>query len=484
MSAHSNGAPKPIRIGISACLLGQEVRFDGGHKRDAFLTDTLGPQVEWVPVCPEVEIGLGVPREPLQLVRAADNAIRMITTSTGVDHTETMSRWASTRLEELAREDLCGYVLKKDSPSCGMEYVKTYSSSGTAERNGRGLFAAALMRRFPSLPVEDEGRLADPSIREGFIDRVFAYARQKGHIPGALRDDERRRPERRQHLSVPVTFVGRAGRGTADATHDLAAVEEPLEVRLHGKPFAVIMRTPGEDRALAAGFLLSEGVVRTADDIGAVEHCRHPQRPDGHNVVDVYLLGDARASLDAMLADRRKVLTNSSCGLCGRLTIDSLKTRASALPVTWTMTNSVAAGLPDRLRERQRVFDGTGGLHAAGLFTPDGTCAASAEDVGRHNAVDKVIGSMVLEDRLPLGGHALAVSGRTSFEIIQKAWLAGIGLVCAVSAPSSLAIDLAAEAGITLLGFVREGGFNVYSHPARLPEVWSALPTHAPSQPE
>ena len=215
MPSNPPHAPKPIRIGISACLLGQEVRFDGGHKRDAFLADTLGPQVEWVPVCPEVEIGLGVPREPLRLVRAADNTIRMITTSTGVDHTETMGRWASTRLEELAREDLCGYVLKKDSPSCGMEYVKAYDSSGTAERNGRGLFAAALMRRFPSLPVEDEGRLADPSIREGFIERVFAYARERGHTPRVLQDDERRRPERGQFLSVPVTFVGRAGRGTA-----------------------------------------------------------------------------------------------------------------------------------------------------------------------------------------------------------------------------------------------------------------------------
>jgi FdhD protein len=283
--------------------------------------------------------------------------------------------------------------------------------------------------------------------------------------------DGRRGPESRPYRSVPVTFVGRASRGRDGATHDLAAVEEPLEVRLHGKPFAVIMRTPGEDRALAAGFLLSEGVVRTADDIGAVEHCRHPERPDGHNVVDVYLLGEARVALDSMLADRRKVLTNSSCGLCGRLTIDSLKTRATALPVTWTMTTNVAAGLPDRLRERQRVFDGTGGLHAAGLFTTDGVCEASAEDVGRHNAVDKVIGSMVLEDRLPIAAHALAVSGRTSFEIVQKAWLAGIGLVCAVSAPSSLAIDLAEEAGITLLGFARDGGFNVYAHPARLPEV-------------
>ena len=245
------------------------------------------------------------------------------------------------------------------------------------------------------------------------------------------------------------------------------------------------MRTPGEDRALAAGFLLSEGVVRERG-----RHRRSRTLSASRSVLTVTTSSTSTCSakperaLDAILADRRKVLTNSSCGLCGRLTIDSLKTRASALPVTWTMTSDVAAGLPDRLRERQRVFDGTGGLHAAGLFTPDGVCEASAEDVGRHNAVDKVIGSMLLEDRLPIAAHALAVSGRTSFEIVQKAWLAGIGLVCAVSAPSSLAIDLAVEAGITLLGFVREGGFNVYSHPARLPEVWSALPSHSPSQPE
>ena len=289
--------------------------------------------------------------------------------------------------------------------------------------------------------------------------------------PGARPSSERPRVERAPFRSVPVTFVGRAGRGVDGATHDLAAVEEPLEVRLHGQPFAVIMRTPGDDRALAAGFLLSEGVLRTADDIGAVEHCRHPGRPEGHNVVDVYLLGDARASLDSMLAHRRKVLTNSSCGLCGRLTIDSLKTRASALPVPWAMTAQVAARLPDGLRERQRVFDGTGGLHAAGLFTPNGACEGFAEDVGRHNAVDKVVGAMLLDDRLPLAGHALAVSGRTSFEILQKAWLAGIGLVCAVSAPSSLAIELADDAGITLLGFARDGGFNVYTHPARISDL-------------
>ena len=267
---------------------------------------------------------------------------------------------------------------------------------------------------------------------------------------------------------MPVTVVGRPERGAEGPARDLAAVEEPLEVRLHGRPFAVIMRTPGEDRALAAGFLWSEGVIRASADLGAVEHCRHPDRPDGHNVVDVYLLGESRASLESILADRRNVVANSSCGLCGRVTIDSLKTRATQVPVTWTMTPAIAAGLPDRLRESQQVFADTGGLHAAGLFTSDGASVVSAEDVGRHNAVDKVVGEMVLDDRLPLASYALAVSGRTSFEIVQKAWLAGIGLVCAVSAPSTLAIDLAQEAGITLLGFAREGGFNVYSHEERL----------------
>ena len=158
--------PEPIRIGISSCLLGQEVRFDGGHKRDQFLVDTLGRQVEWVPVCPEVEMGLGTPRETLRLVRAQGrhDSFRMVTTRTGIDHTDGMNRWAARRLDELARDepDLCGYVLKKDSPSCGMERVKTYGEAGMPERNGRGLFASALLRRFPTLPVEEEGRLNDP----------------------------------------------------------------------------------------------------------------------------------------------------------------------------------------------------------------------------------------------------------------------------------------------------------------------------------
>lgn len=166
-----------IRIGISACLLGQEVRFDGGHKRDRFLTDVLGPHVEWVPVCPEVEMGLGTPRETLRLEREGTR-LRMITTRTGVDHTEGMQAWAARRLDEMARQDLTGYVLKKDSPSCGMERVKVYAAGGgMAARDGRGVFAEALLARFPLLPVEEEGRLGDPRLRESFIERVFAFRR-------------------------------------------------------------------------------------------------------------------------------------------------------------------------------------------------------------------------------------------------------------------------------------------------------------------
>lgn len=278
------------------------------------------------------------------------------------------------------------------------------------------------------------------------------------------------RPERAAFKQVPVIYVDRAARGDA-GTSDVAAVEEPLEVRLHGKPFAVIMRTPGEDRALAAGFLFSEGVVRDSSAIGAVEHCRHPDQKKAHNVVDVYLLGDAKGSLDRLLEERRQVLTNSSCGLCGRVSIDTIAMRAARLDVHWTIDKGIAAGLPASLRERQAVFEGTGGLHAAGLFTTSGDCVVSAEDVGRHNAVDKLVGQMLLDDKLPLGDLMLAVSGRVSYEIVQKAWLAGIGLICAVSAPSTLAIDLAEEAGITLLGFARDNGFNVYTHASRIRDV-------------
>ena len=168
-----------IRIGISSCLLGQEVRFDGGHKRDAFLTGTFGRFVDWVPVCPEVESGFGTPRESMRLVNVGTN-VRLLTVRTAVDLTDQLVRYSERRVDELASEELCGYVLKKDSPSCGMERVKIYGAQGPAMKTGRGIFAARLMERYPNLPVEEEGRLSDPELRENFVERVFAYWRLRG----------------------------------------------------------------------------------------------------------------------------------------------------------------------------------------------------------------------------------------------------------------------------------------------------------------
>jgi uncharacterized protein YbgA (DUF1722 family)/uncharacterized protein YbbK (DUF523 family) len=170
------GTSEPIRLGISACLLGDSVRFDGGHKRDPFLVDLLGTFVEWVRMCPEVELGLGTPREALRLVRRGDD-IRMVNTRSGRDISDAMRAWARARAEALDGERLAGFVLKKDSPSCGMERVKLYVEGGMAERKGRGLFAEAVMQRYPRLPVEEEGRLSDSRLRENFVERVFAYVR-------------------------------------------------------------------------------------------------------------------------------------------------------------------------------------------------------------------------------------------------------------------------------------------------------------------
>lgn len=265
----------------------------------------------------------------------------------------------------------------------------------------------------------------------------------------------------------PVRVV-RVAEGAAIARTDIAATEEPLEIRLHDTPLAVVMRTPGHDRELAAGFLLAEGVITTVDDLGAIEHCRHPDHTEAHNVVNVFLLGNARQQLDRTLAQRRNVTATSSCGICGRVTIESLTTRAQPLVAKSTIRSDVVHRLPEALRARQSLFDRTGGLHGAALFTIAGECVTAAEDVGRHNAVDKVLGRMLLDERLPITGHVLVVSGRVSFEIVQKAWLAGVEIICAVSAPTSLAVELAQEAGITLIGFARDRAFNIYSLPNRV----------------
>jgi FdhD protein len=316
-----------------------------------------------------------------------------------------------------------------------------------------GLFAAALREGLPDLPVEDELRLADPEVREAFLQRAMAY-------------------DRRERTLTPARLVPviRVAAGAVTHATDAAAAEEPLDVRLHGRSFAVIMRTPGEDRALAAGFLLSERIIRSADDIGAIEHCRHPDQRKAHHVVDVFLCGDAAARVPAMLENRRQVIANSSCGVCGRATIDELCADIPPLAATWSVDVGVIRQLPDRLRARQSTFDETGGLHGAAVFDADGALLASAEDVGRHNAVDKSIGALLLNEGAGTPG-ILMVSGRVSFEIVQKAWLAGIPVVAAISAPTSLAIELAQEAGITLLGFVRDQSFNIYTHGARIAGV-------------
>ena len=262
--------------------------------------------------------------------------------------------------------------------------------------------------------------------------------------------------------SVEVTRIARGGRAQVS---DRAATEEPMEIRINGEAFAVIMRTPGRDHDLTAGFLLSEQLVRSADDLGVIRHCTDPKTPDLRNIIDVSLVGEQVAD---RLRQRRHIVTSSSCGLCGRVTLESLRVDAPSIESDWTIGADVIAALPLRLREAQRTFDETGGVHAAGLFDAQGRLAEVAEDVGRHNAVDKVVGRMLLREAIPLASHVLFVSGRASFEIVQKAFLAGVPVVAAVSAPSSLAVELAHDVGITLLGFVRDSSCNIYTHPHRI----------------
>ena len=247
---------------------------------------------------------------------------------------------------------------------------------------------------------------------------------------------------------------------------DLAA-EEPLEIRIRRAPLAVTMRTPGQDIDLAMGFLLTEGVIGSAGDVVTAQLCAGTDTPNTYNVVDV-VLGD---DVPPPVTDpTRNFYTTSSCGVCGKASIDAVRTR-SRFDITAdgvSVTARTLASLPDKLRAVQQTFDRTGGLHAAGLFTAGGDLVVMREDVGRHNAVDKVIGWAVREGRLPLTGHVLLVSGRASFELTQKAWMAGIPLLAAVSAPSTLAAELADEAGMTLVGFLRGPSMNVYSGAQRI----------------
>jgi FdhD protein len=250
---------------------------------------------------------------------------------------------------------------------------------------------------------------------------------------------------------------------------DTLVVEEPLEVRVGGRSLVVTMRTPGDDMDLAAGFLVSEGVVSAQGHVRAMRYCAGAtdEGINTYNLLDVDL-DPSVPPPDPSL--ERSFYTTSSCGLCGKASLDAVRTQTSydVSGDLVTVTPALLSALPDRLREAQKVFDRTGGLHAAGLFSDAGELLVLREDVGRHNAVDKVVGWALREGLLPLTGTVLMVSGRASFELVQKAWMAGIPCLAAVSAPSSLAVDLAAEAGMTLVGFLRGTSMNVYAGQQRV----------------
>jgi FdhD protein len=250
---------------------------------------------------------------------------------------------------------------------------------------------------------------------------------------------------------------------------DTVAVEEPLEIRVGGRSVTVTMRTPGDDFDLTLGNLLTEGVVAKADDVAQLMHCLDEDESGSptYNVVDVTVAAGVLPDLDRTA---RSGYQSSACGVCGKTSVDAITATSpyavSADPVR--LDPSVLVSLPDRLRERQKVFDRTGGLHAAGVFTAQGEALAVREDVGRHNAVDKVVGWAGREGLLPLSGHVLVVSGRASFELVQKAVMAGVPALVAVSAPSSLAVRLATESGLTLVGFARPPRLTVYAGELRL----------------
>ena len=253
---------------------------------------------------------------------------------------------------------------------------------------------------------------------------------------------------------------------TRTAGESAVVTEEPLEIRIDGRPLAVVMRTPGDDLELAAGFLRAEGIVRDGDDIALIRHCRDEDGAETANVINVELTEFRRNAADARLAARhaeRATVTSTSCGVCGKRTIEALTTEAPPFDAESAPKTTVVAALPPQLREAQSTFDATGGLHAAGLFDATGRRIIAREDVGRHNAVDKVVGALTLMEHPVPDGGILMVSGRTSFEIVQKALVARIPIIAAVSAPTTLAIELAAASRMTLIGFVRAGSFTVYT---------------------
>ncbi|MCU0398769.1 MAG: formate dehydrogenase accessory sulfurtransferase FdhD [Cyclobacteriaceae bacterium] len=262
-----------------------------------------------------------------------------------------------------------------------------------------------------------------------------------------------------------------------DQKQDLVAVEEPLEIRIgygatnyrQQKSLAVTMRTPGNDIELTLGFLVTEGIIESFDQVESIKHCNDVGRTEEkENIFRVELKPDVVFDFQKL---QRNFYTTSSCGVCGKSSIDAITAKCRELSSDWRLNSELIYSLPEKLRKAQRVFEHTGGLHACGLFSRTGELVLLREDVGRHNALDKVIGAMLLKSFLPLNDFIVMVSGRASFELVQKAALAGIPIMAAVGAPSSLAVSLANDCGMTLIGFLREERFNVYAHAQRLKSI-------------
>jgi FdhD protein len=270
---------------------------------------------------------------------------------------------------------------------------------------------------------------------------------------------------------ITQRVVSRVNNGCpARSIQDDIAIEEPLEIRVAGDPVAVTMRSPGNDSRLAVGFLFSEGIIASIEDIGRVYHCGRPGTEAYGNAIDVLPAPGHSLDIERVSASRRGTLTTSACGVCGRLGIADLVERCSVLPPGPKISAKLLSDTIENMTRIQPTFTHTGGVHAAAAFGLDGCALVCSEDVGRHNAVDKTVGALLF-DRLvgaSRGAVVLAVSGRSSFEIVQKAAVARIPIVASVSAASSLAVDLATDVGITLAGFVRRKGFNLYAHPERI----------------
>jgi FdhD protein len=287
---------------------------------------------------------------------------------------------------------------------------------------------------------------------------AFASARTNQKAVSSLRSATAVQDGKEDGAATQVEVLKAGLNTTPKSERDSLAVEEPLEIRVRGRSVAVTMRTPGHDRELAAGFLLTEGIIRDRRDVAEILHCRAAAAPD--NTLNVFLAPSLSVDFAQLT---RHVFATSSCGLCGKASIESVHQHFPPVKSRVKISTRTLASLPKLMREAQATFNQTGGLHAAAVFDAKGELVILREDVGRHNAVDKVLGHGFLESKWPFDSHILLVSGRASFEIMQKALAGRIPIVCAISAPSSLAVDFARESGQTLVGFLRGDEMNVYA---------------------